>query len=76
MIDGPKNHTQTLCVPSFRALEFKRAPLLFEPPADESRRVPRPASCRSNIMQDLIWIGIILALLAASLGYARLCDDA
>jgi len=27
-------------------------------------------------MQDLIWIGTILALLAASLGYARLCDDA
>jgi len=27
-------------------------------------------------MQDLIWIGLILALLAASLGYARLCDDA
>jgi hypothetical protein len=33
-------------------------------------------SCRSNRMQDLLWIGIILALLAASLGYARLCDDA
>jgi len=27
-------------------------------------------------MQDLLWIGIILALLTASLGYARLCDDA
>ena len=27
-------------------------------------------------MQDLIWVGIILALLAVSLGYARLCDDA
>jgi len=27
-------------------------------------------------MQDLIWVGIILILLAASLGYARLCDDA
>jgi len=27
-------------------------------------------------MQDLIWVGIIFALLAASLGYARLCDDA
>jgi len=27
-------------------------------------------------MQDLLWIGIVLALLAASLGYARLCDDA
>ncbi|WP_158500097.1 hypothetical protein [Sphingopyxis macrogoltabida] len=41
-----------------------------------TRHLPWPASCRSNIMQDLIWIGIILALLAASLGYARLCDDA
>jgi len=27
-------------------------------------------------MQDLLWVGIILALVAASLGYARLCDDA
>jgi len=27
-------------------------------------------------MQDFIWVGIILALLAATLGYARLCDDA
>jgi len=27
-------------------------------------------------MQDILWIGLILALLAASLGYARLCDDA
>ncbi|PZQ22623.1 MAG: hypothetical protein DI569_07805 [Sphingopyxis macrogoltabida] len=41
-----------------------------------TRRAPRPASCRSTIMQDLIWVGIILALVAASLGYARLCDDA
>jgi hypothetical protein len=27
-------------------------------------------------MQDLIWVGLILILVAASLGYARLCDDA
>jgi len=27
-------------------------------------------------MQDLLWVGIILGLLAASLGYARLCDEA
>jgi hypothetical protein len=27
-------------------------------------------------MQDLLWIGIILALTAASLGYVRLCGDA
>jgi len=27
-------------------------------------------------MQDLIWIGIILGLVAASLVYVRLCDNA
>jgi len=27
-------------------------------------------------MQDLLWIGIILALTAASIGYVRLCGDA
>jgi len=27
-------------------------------------------------MQDILWIGLILGLVAASLGYARLCDDA
>ncbi|BBD00390.1 hypothetical protein YGS_C1P1645 [Sphingobium sp. YG1] len=26
-------------------------------------------------MQDILWIGAILALLAASLGYAALCDN-
>lgn len=44
--------------------------------ADDSCHVPWPAPCWSKTMQDLIWVGIILALLAASLGYARLCDDA
>lgn len=44
--------------------------------ADDSCHVPWPAPCWSKTMQDLLWIGIILALLAASLGYARLCDDA
>lgn len=39
---------------------------------------PRPAASvlPEHIMQDLFWTGTILALLAASLGYARLCDDA
>jgi hypothetical protein len=27
-------------------------------------------------MQDLIWIGLVLALLALTLGYAALCDRA
>jgi len=27
-------------------------------------------------MQDIIWIGIILGLLGASLVYVRLCDNA
>ncbi len=32
--------------------------------------------CGSNIMQDILWIGLILALVAASLGYVALCDNA
>jgi len=27
-------------------------------------------------MQDLLWIGLVLGLLAVSLGYVRLCDNA
>jgi len=27
-------------------------------------------------VQDLLWIGLILGLLAVTLGYARLCDEA
>jgi len=27
-------------------------------------------------VQDLLWIGLILGLVAATLGYARLCDEA
>jgi hypothetical protein len=41
--------------------------------------VPRPATDalrECNNMQDLLWIGIILGLVAASLAYVRLCDDA
>jgi len=26
-------------------------------------------------MQDILWIGLTLALLAATLGYAALCDN-
>jgi hypothetical protein len=39
-------------------------------PAVISRRALRELS-----MQDILWIGAILALLAASLGYAALCDN-
>ncbi|UZW54927.1 hypothetical protein NUH86_15840 [Sphingobium sp. JS3065] len=38
--------------------------------------LPARAHCRSKPMQDIFWIGLILALLAASLGYAALCDNA
>jgi len=27
-------------------------------------------------MQNLLWIGLVLGLLAVSLGYVRLCDNA
>jgi hypothetical protein len=32
--------------------------------------------CGRLPMQDIFWAGLILALLAASLGYAGLCDRA
>jgi len=44
--------------------------------ADDSCHAPWPAPCWSNTMQDILWIGLILGLVAASLGYARLCDGA
>jgi len=41
------------------------------------RSIPRAAMLREfSSMQDILWIGLILALLAASLGYAALCDRA
>jgi hypothetical protein len=37
----------------------------------------RASSLRGDAqVQDLFWIGLFLALLAATLGYARLCDEA
>jgi len=33
-------------------------------------------ACRSIDMQDILWIGLVLTLLGASLGYAALCDQA
>jgi hypothetical protein len=35
-----------------------------------------PAPCGRFHMQDILWIGLILGLLAATLGYAALCDNA
>jgi len=61
------------------AFSFSRIQTLGSPiwkSADDSCHLPWPAPCWSKTMQDLIWVGIIFALLAASLGYARLCDDA
>jgi hypothetical protein len=43
------------------------------------RRIAPPDAagfCGSFIMQDLLWIGVTLGLLAASLAYVRLCDMA
>jgi hypothetical protein len=31
---------------------------------------------RSESMQDLIWLGVVAGLLAATLAYVRLCDNA
>jgi hypothetical protein len=39
---------------------------------------PNGASSQSEDrpVQDLLWIGLVLGLLALTLGYARLCDEA
>ncbi|HEX7872461.1 MAG TPA: hypothetical protein VF475_06080 [Sphingobium sp.] len=39
------------------------------------RRLPRHA-LREHPMQDILWIGLILALTVASVGYAALCGRA
>ena len=35
-----------------------------------------PGSMEMHQVQDLLWIGLVLGLLALTLGYARLCDEA
>jgi hypothetical protein len=35
-----------------------------------------PTPCGRLHMQDILWIGLTLGLLAATLGYAALCDNA
>ncbi|HEX7857536.1 MAG TPA: hypothetical protein VF503_27965 [Sphingobium sp.] len=35
-----------------------------------------PDAVRETNMQDILWIGLILGMLAATLGYAALCDHA
>jgi hypothetical protein len=39
-------------------------------------RALRRWDCRSSNMQDILWVGLFLVLLIASLGYAALCDRA
>lgn len=39
-------------------------------------RLPSREHCGRQPMQDILWIGLILALLGASLGYVALCDNA
>lgn len=46
-------------------------------PADDSHRAPAAgAMWEDRSMQDLLWILITLGLMAATLAYARLCDNA
>jgi hypothetical protein len=45
-------------------------------PADESRRPLAAAPAGASPMQDILWIGLFLTLLAASLGYVALCQRA
>lgn len=61
------------------SVSVSRIPMPLSPiwiSADDSCHVPWPALCWSKTMQDLLWISILLGLVAASLGYVRLCDGA
>ena len=39
-------------------------------------RLLRHITARERIMQDIIWIAVMTGLLAATLAYVRLCDQA
>jgi hypothetical protein len=69
-------HMRILCETCLHCLAIKCAPLLFKGPQTTRAASRGQRLAGATPMQDLLWIGIILALLAASLGYVRLCDDA
>jgi hypothetical protein len=71
-----KNHTQILCGRPAPRLAFKRKRGLIGRSLTTLSASRGGRDAGVTPMQDLLWIGIILALTAASLGYVRLCGDA
>jgi hypothetical protein len=71
-----ENHTQILCSRPGPRLAFKRKRGLIGRSLTTRSASRGGRDAGVTPMQDLVWIGIILALTAASLGYVRLCGDA
>ncbi len=69
-------HMQILCERLAARLEYKLAAGLIAFSQTTRAADPRRASCGSLFMQDLFWIAITLGLLAATLAYVQLCDNA
>lgn len=67
---------QILCIWSSPRLEFQRGIVLVDRLQTLHAAPSRQTDCGSIIMQDIVWIGLILGLLAASLGYVALCGKA
>jgi len=70
------NHMQFICERPGPRLEYKLPADLIASSQTTRAADPRPASCGSLVMQDLLWIAITLGLLAATLAYVQLCDNA
>jgi len=72
----PTNHMKIQCEGQKPRLALQCAMLLIG-----GEQTTRAASCGRrhagvSSMQNLLWIGLVLGLLAVSLGYVRLCDNA
>jgi hypothetical protein len=55
------------------AVEPHFCPATFSAEARDHRRILK---ARTKPMQDILWIGVIIGLLAATLAYVRLLDKA
>ncbi|MFD1105029.1 hypothetical protein [Sphingobium olei] len=69
------NHMQILCGPYLLSLENKRRSGLITT-RHGNRPHHRGLARGDDDMQDIYWIALTLGLLAATLGYAALCERA
>jgi hypothetical protein len=72
----PPIHMKILCGRGWPRLELQRRSGLLGCLQTNRAAHPWPAPAGASPMQDILWIGLFLTLLAASLGYVALCQRA